>query len=108
MHFVASQVGDFTYAELMQLKWSSGDRIMRVADAVQMTSPYVLTVTLDVKTYDDSQGRPLDELQVADAVVRLVHDTGCRNCLIWAKSDTVVERVKVLSPAQQVQYVVTY
>lgn len=43
-------------------------------------------------------GQPTDELAVAEAVVRLVHDTRCTNCLVWAKSDVVVARVLELSP----------
>ncbi len=32
--------------------------------------------------------------------MRLVHDTRCTNCLVWAKSDVVVARVLELSPGR--------
>ena len=31
---------------------------------------------------------------------------GCSNCLIWAKSDNVVRRIKTLSPGQRTGYIV--
>ncbi|GFH08058.1 GP-PDE domain-containing protein [Haematococcus lacustris] len=55
-------------------------------------------VTLDVKTYQDSTGKAVDSEQVAAAVVQLVHDTRCSNCLVWAKTDEVVSLIKALSP----------
>lgn len=38
---------------LPQLSWPKGERVMKVADAVSLTSPYVGCVTLDVKTYQN-------------------------------------------------------
>lgn len=34
-------------------------------------------------------GKDDDPLELADAIMRLVHNTSCDNCLIWAKSDAV-------------------
>ena len=51
-------------------------------------------------------GEDQDEDVIAEQLVQLVHDTGCSNCLIWAKSDRVVRRVKALSPGQRAGYIV--
>lgn len=48
-------------------------------------------------------GKPLDEPILAQTVVELVHETACDSCIVWAKSDRLVSRVKVHSPGQQVR-----
>ncbi|GIL69745.1 hypothetical protein Vretimale_10238 [Volvox reticuliferus] len=100
------QVGDLTARELLSLRWPSGEAVMSVEEAVRLTSPFVSCVTLDVKTYNDKAGQPLDELAIAEALVGLVAATHCTNCLIWAKSDRVVRRVLELSPGQRTGYIV--
>ncbi|GLC45658.1 hypothetical protein PLESTB_001319400 [Pleodorina starrii] len=100
------QVGDMSSPELLALRWPSGEAVMSVEAAVRLTSPFVSCVTLDVKTYNDQAGRPLDELEIAEALVDLVAVTRCTNCLIWAKSDRVVRRVLELSPGQRTGYIV--
>ncbi len=54
------QVSDLTWAQLAELRWPGreDERVMRVADAVRLTSPFVHCVTLDVKTYQDRCARP--------------------------------------------------
>ncbi|KXZ54026.1 hypothetical protein GPECTOR_5g136 [Gonium pectorale] len=100
------QVGDLSGSELLSLRWPSGEAVMSVEEAVRLTSPFVGCVTLDVKTYNDKSGAPLDEDAIAAALVRLVAATRCSNCLIWAKSDRVVRRVLELSPGQRTGYIV--
>ncbi|KAJ9519867.1 hypothetical protein QJQ45_014600 [Haematococcus lacustris] len=89
-----TQVGDLTSDEIRQLAWPGGQPVLSVRDAVLLTSPQqVECVTLDVKTYQDSTGKAVDSEQVAAAVVQLVHDTRCSNCLVWAKTDEVGQSV---------------
>lgn len=85
------QVGDFTWAQLAELRWPSGERVMRVADAVALCAPSVDLIILDVKTHVGSDGSATDEREISEGLVQLVHATGCGNCLIWAKSDAVVQ-----------------
>ncbi|GLI62561.1 hypothetical protein VaNZ11_005230, partial [Volvox africanus] len=100
------QVGDLTARDLLSLQWPSGEAVMSVEEAVRLTSPFVSCVTLDVKTYNDNAGQPVDEVAIAEALVGLVAATHCTNCLIWAKSDRVVRRVLELSPGQRTGYIV--
>ncbi|KAJ9520169.1 hypothetical protein QJQ45_030084, partial [Haematococcus lacustris] len=89
-----TQVGDLTSDEIRQLAWPGGQPVLSVRDAVLLTSPQqVECVTLDLKTYQDSTGKAVDSEQVAAAVVQLVHDTRCSNCLVWAKTDEVGQSV---------------
>ena len=39
-------------------------------------------------------------------IFRLFLQTGCTNCLIWAKSDKVVSSINTLSPGQRTGYIV--
>ncbi|GFH15302.1 GP-PDE domain-containing protein, partial [Haematococcus lacustris] len=94
-----TQVGDLTSDEIRQLAWPGGQPVLSVRDAVLLTSPQVECVTLDVKTYQDSTGKAVDSEQVAAAVVQLVHDTRCSNCLVWAKTD------EALSPGQRAGFI---
>ncbi|KAL6761677.1 PLC-like phosphodiesterase [Haematococcus lacustris] len=100
-----TQVGDLTSDEIRQLAWPGGQPVLSVRDAVLLTSPQVECVTLDVKTYQDSTGKAVDSEQVAAAVVQLVHDTRCSNCLVWAKTDEVVSLIKALSPGQRAGFI---
>lgn len=79
---------------------------MSVHQAIKMTSPFVECVILDVKTYQDSNGFPKDEEMLTELLIHVVHETGCSNCLVWAKSDRVVQLVKQLSPGQRTGYIV--
>ncbi|KAG1681595.1 hypothetical protein FOA52_014103 [Chlamydomonas sp. UWO 241] len=74
--------------------------------AVKATMFHVESITLDVKTYQGEGGLPTDEDAISEQLVRLVHETGCTNCLIWAKSDRVVQTIKALSPGQRTGYIV--
>jgi len=106
-HTAHIQVGDLTLQELQELQWQpGGQHLLTVQEAVSLVSPFVATVTLDVKTYQDSSGEPTDEEMIADQLVQLVHATSCSNCLIWAKSDAVVRRIKSMSPGQKAGYIV--
>jgi hypothetical protein len=49
----------------------------------------MVTSELDVTVSLCRQGQPVDEDAIAEGLVRLVHETRCGNCMIWAKSDKV-------------------
>jgi len=100
------QAGDLALQEISALRWESGDGVETARDVIEAVRDHVRTVILDVKTYNGPDGSPTDEAAVSEAVVELVRDTACINCLVWAKSDRIVERVKRLLPGQQVGYVV--
>uniref|UniRef100_A0A7S3VJM4 glycerophosphodiester phosphodiesterase n=1 Tax=Dunaliella tertiolecta TaxID=3047 RepID=A0A7S3VJM4_DUNTE len=109
------QVRDLSWQDISKLAWAMPQDKRRAAgagesddypvltakEAVQMTSPFV-DVILDAKT---SGSNPTDEQEMADAIVRLVYSSRCSNCLVWAKSDKVVNLIKDLSPAQRAGYV---
>ncbi|KAF5841138.1 PLC-like phosphodiesterase [Dunaliella salina] len=109
------QVGDLSWHDISRLAWaapqekhradraakSNDYRVLTAAEAVQMTSPF-MDIILDAKTSDRN---PSDEQEMADALVHLVYNTRCNNCLIWAKSDKVVDLIKDLSPAQRTGYI---
>ncbi|MEW5309170.1 MAG: hypothetical protein WDW38_001075 [Sanguina aurantia] len=104
---VQVQVGDMTLAQLRALRWpGGGDSILTVEEAVAITSPLVSSVILDVKTYQDQDGSPVDEEVLAQLLVQLCYTTQCSNCLVWAKSDVIVQRIKELSPGQRVGFIV--
>ncbi|GAX75875.1 hypothetical protein CEUSTIGMA_g3318.t1 [Chlamydomonas eustigma] len=101
------QVGDLVLSDILSLSWSpGGQKVLTVKEAIMLTQGQVDSVILDVKTYQDKRGRPEDGSLIAEQVVVMVHDTGCSNCLIWAKSDQVMLDVKRLSPGQRAGYIV--
>ena len=56
-------MGDLGAGEVLALSWPSGEAVMSVADAVQLTAPSVDCIILDVKTYQgkvcgQAGGRP--------------------------------------------------
>ncbi|KAL4425242.1 hypothetical protein ABPG75_009258 [Micractinium tetrahymenae] len=104
-HSPAPQVGDYTWAELAALRWEGGERVELVESVVRRVLGSTDQVTLDIKTYSQA-GEEVDEDVMAQEVVNLVQRIGCRQCLVWAKSDVVVRLVKELLPGQPVGYVV--
>lgn len=69
------QVGDLSWGELQRLRWPGTDQgVLRVAEAITLTSPYVDCVTLDIKTYVDRQvgrwGFALQELFAVHALLQ--------------------------------------
>lgn len=51
-------------------------------------------------------GVPEDEELLAQLLVELCYTSQCNNCLVWAKSDIIVGRIKELSPGQRVGLIV--
>ncbi|XAR62762.1 Glycerophosphodiester phosphodiesterase [Bertholletia excelsa] len=75
--------------------------IPTVEDALEFISSSVRQVILDAKV-----GPPSYEKGLGKDILSIVERTKCKNCLVWAKSDSLVRDVKKLSPDITVGYVV--
>ena len=111
----ALEVGDLTYAEVLQLDASgAGDRVPTVRQVVALFQHRVRTLVLDVKTRDRADGNGDgvgSEADMARRVGALIREAGCGNCVAWAKADRVVrllqaELAKAPAAGAAVGYVV--
>nr|XP_009797546.1 PREDICTED: uncharacterized protein LOC104243957 isoform X3 [Nicotiana sylvestris] len=85
-----------------QLKLEHHDlTVPTVEDALKLISGSVRRVILDAKV-----GFPLDEKEFAKDLLSIVENTGCKNCLVWAKSDSFSRDVMKLSSDVMVGYIV--
>nr|XP_016497410.1 PREDICTED: glycerophosphodiester phosphodiesterase GDPD4-like isoform X6 [Nicotiana tabacum] len=76
-----------------QLKLEHHDlTVPTVEDALKLISGSVRRVILDAKV-----GPPLYEKEFAKDLLSIVNNTGCKNCLVWAKSDSFSRDVMKLS-----------
>eukprot|EP00898_Chlorokybus_atmophyticus_P002187 jgi/Chlat1/296/Chrsp1S03061 len=79
----------------------AGQKPMLLEEALLYLKHQVSRIIVDVKT---TTARSDSEL--AALVVDTVRRTGCTNCLVWAKSDMVVQGVKLAAPSMLAGYVV--
>lgn len=70
-------------------------------DALKLISGSVRQVILDAKV-----GHPFYEKEFAKDLLSVVDKTGCKNCLVWAKSDSFSRDVMKLSSDVMVGYIV--
>ena len=96
-----AQAGDLTMRQVDQLRWPRGEKVLSVRDAILLSSGNVEMIILDIKLNHDGS----DEEALVDQLIRTVHDLSCGNCLIWAKEDRVVSRLKKISPGQKCGYI---
>ncbi|CAA3015041.1 glycerophosphodiester phosphodiesterase GDPD4 isoform X2 [Olea europaea var. sylvestris] len=75
--------------------------ISTIEDALKLVSGSVRRVILDAKV-----GPPLYEKGLAKDILSVVEKTKCKNCLIWAKSDSLARDVIKLSNDVMVGYIV--
>lgn len=75
--------------------------VPKAEDALELISQSVRQVILDVKV-----GPPSFEKGLAEDVMSIVRRTNCKNCLIWAKSDSIGRDVIKLSKDVMVGYIV--
>ncbi|XP_020584756.1 glycerophosphodiester phosphodiesterase GDPD4 [Phalaenopsis equestris] len=80
---------------------SSKYKVPTIHEALMFVSGSVRQVVLDVKV-----GPPSFEKDLAKDVLSAVHRSECKNCLIWAKSDVVVQDVVKLKEDAMVGYIV--
>ncbi|KAF3663905.1 Glycerophosphodiester phosphodiesterase GDPD4 [Capsicum annuum] len=85
-----------------QLKLEHHDlTVPTLEDALKLISGSARRVILDAKV-----GPPLYEKEFAKDLLSVVDNTGCRNCLVWAKSDSFSRDVMKLSSDVMVGYIV--
>ncbi|XP_031121709.1 glycerophosphodiester phosphodiesterase GDPD4 [Ipomoea triloba] len=72
-----------------------------IEDALKLISGSVQQVILDIKI-----GPPLYEKGLAGDVVSSYEKLGCKNCVVWAKSDNIPRDVLSLAPDAMVGYIV--
>ncbi|KAM7253294.1 hypothetical protein ACFE04_025912 [Oxalis oulophora] len=99
-----SKVGHLSMREIKDLTASQKSRdldIPTMEDALKLVSDSVQQVILDAKV-----GPPLYEKGLAKDILSVVERTQCKNCLVWAKSDTLVREITKLSSETMVGYVV--
>lgn len=104
----SSRVGYMSSKQIRELSASrqstekiNDEIIPTIQDALTMTASSVRQIILDVKV-----GPPLYEKGLANDVLSIVEETGCRNCLVWAKSDNLARDVIKLSSEVAVGYIV--
>ncbi|TYH72732.1 hypothetical protein ES332_D05G275300v1 [Gossypium tomentosum] len=99
-----SKVGHFRSNELKELDvyhQSGNSKIPTIEDALKLISASVRQVILDAKV-----GPPSYEKGLANDILSTVEKMQCKNCLIWAKSDSLVRDIIKLSSDVAVGYVV--
>ncbi|XVF63480.1 hypothetical protein PTKIN_Ptkin09bG0090000 [Pterospermum kingtungense] len=99
-----SKVGHFRSNEIKELAVShqSGDsKIPTIEDALRLISRSVRQVILDAKV-----GPPSYEKGLAKDILSAVEKMQCKNCLIWAKSDSLARDIIKLSSDVMVGYIV--
>ncbi|XP_010313094.2 glycerophosphoryl diester phosphodiesterase family protein isoform X1 [Solanum lycopersicum] len=85
-----------------QLKLEHHDlTVPTLEDALKLISGSIRQVILDAKV-----GPALYEREFAKGLLSVVDNTGCRNCLVWAKSDSFSRDVMKLSSDVMVGYIV--
>ncbi|KAL0359955.1 UNVERIFIED_CONTAM: Glycerophosphodiester phosphodiesterase GDPD4 [Sesamum radiatum] len=103
-----SRVGYLTMKEIADLGSSLQHslefhdvNIPTIEDALKFVSGSVRQVILDAKV-----GPPLFDKGLAEDILSVVKRTKCRNCLVWAKSDSLARDVIKLSRDTMVGYIV--
>ncbi|XWS24654.1 hypothetical protein CRYUN_Cryun27aG0001000 [Craigia yunnanensis] len=99
-----SKVGHFRSNEIKELDvshQSSDSKIPTIEDALRLISRSVRQVILDAKV-----GPPSYEKGLAKDILSAVEKMQCRNCLIWAKSDSLARDIIKLSSDDMVGYIV--
>ncbi|XP_047327772.1 glycerophosphodiester phosphodiesterase GDPD4 [Impatiens glandulifera] len=101
----SSKVGYLSMEEIKELKAASTDRkgetIPTVEDALKMISSSVQLVILDAKV-----GPPSYEKGLAKDILDVIEGMQCKNCIVWAKSDSLVRDIMKLSSNTSVGYIV--
>ena len=97
-------VGDFTFREISQLDAGNGQRVPRAEHVLRKFSPHVQTLIVDIKV--DGRGVLGAPKSMGTAALELAGATGCKNCVLWAKSDDEIRHIQSQDPSQAVGFVV--
>ncbi|XP_019093747.1 PREDICTED: glycerophosphodiester phosphodiesterase GDPD4-like isoform X2 [Camelina sativa] len=102
------QVGDLTMKQIKELdvseivKGTSGNRrIPTLEQALTLISSSVRQVILDAKV-----GPPMFEKGLAQDILSVIESAQCKNCIVWAKSDTLARDIIKQAPDTTVGYIV--
>ncbi|KAL5538977.1 hypothetical protein UlMin_043315 [Ulmus minor] len=87
------KVGHLSMKEIKELggvhqSAADGENITKIEDALKLVSNSVRQVILDAKV-----GPPSYEKGLAKDILSVIERTHCKNCLVWAKSDTLARDV---------------
>ncbi|XP_042475598.1 glycerophosphodiester phosphodiesterase GDPD4-like isoform X2 [Macadamia integrifolia] len=103
-----AKVGHISMKEIKELRGRhqflqefDDHEVLMIEDALTSVSRSVRQVILDAKV-----GPPSYEQGLARDIISVVEKTRCRNCLVWAKSDSLVRDVINLSSDATVGYIV--
>lgn len=92
-----ARVGFLSTQEINELNQSpkilDDQKVATIEDALMMVSNSVRKVIVDAKV-----GPPLYEKGLAERIIAAVRRTRCANCVVWAKSDTLVRDITRLAP----------
>ncbi|XP_024031609.1 glycerophosphodiester phosphodiesterase GDPD4 [Morus notabilis] len=104
----SSKVGHLTMKQIQELRslhqhaqQFDGGKIPTIEDALEFVSGSVRQVILDAKV-----GPPSYEKGLAEDILSVVKRTQCKNCLVWAKSDSLARDLIKQSPDTMVGYIV--
>ncbi|XP_010534136.1 PREDICTED: glycerophosphodiester phosphodiesterase GDPD4 isoform X1 [Tarenaya hassleriana] len=98
------QVGDMNMKQIKKLGVSHvsvGNMIPTLEEALKLISHSVRRVILDAKV-----GAPLYEKGLAQDILSVIERSRCNNCMVWAKSDSLVRDIIRLAPDLTVGYIV--
>ncbi|KAL9247633.1 hypothetical protein vseg_021046 [Gypsophila vaccaria] len=76
-------------------------KVPALEDALMLVSSQVRLVILDAKV-----GPPWYEKDLAKDILAVVERTNCFNCIVWAKSDSLLKDISRLSPDTSVGYII--
>ncbi|KAL1542741.1 glycerophosphodiester phosphodiesterase GDPD4-like isoform X2 [Salvia divinorum] len=94
------EIADLGSEHHQSLKFSDLN-IPTIEEALRLVSGSVKQVILDVKV-----GPPLHEKGLGKDILSVVERTNCKNCLVWAKSDSLARELIRLSNDTTVGYIV--
>ncbi|XP_057793832.1 glycerophosphodiester phosphodiesterase GDPD4 isoform X3 [Salvia miltiorrhiza] len=94
------EIADLGFKHHQSLEFSDVN-IPTIEDALRLVSGSVKQVILDAKV-----GPPLYEKGLAKDILSVVEKTNCKNCLVWAKSDSLARELIRLSNDTMVGYIV--
>uniref|UniRef100_A0A1J3EJN1 glycerophosphodiester phosphodiesterase n=1 Tax=Noccaea caerulescens TaxID=107243 RepID=A0A1J3EJN1_NOCCA len=102
------QVGDLSMKQIKELDVSqivrgtlSNRRIPTLEDALALISNSVRKVILDAKV-----GPPMHEKGLAQDILSAIERAQCKNCIVWAKSDSLARDMIKRAPDVAVGYIV--
>ncbi|KAE8707903.1 Glycerophosphodiester phosphodiesterase GDPD4 [Hibiscus syriacus] len=99
-----SKVGHLRSHEIKELDvyhQSGNSKIPTIEEALTFITASVRQVILDAKV-----GPPLYEKELAKDILSAVEKMRCKNCLVWAKSDSLVRDIIKLSSDLMVGYII--